>query len=349
LRNKIAAEITRIVSVVPDAARGSDRKYTGSIMTRAILGLCTLVACTGMLPAQEPAARPPAASSDEERIRAFMRDPAKRAAFMREHFPEPVFDQIAPTLPAGLKPGGILIFSKTNGFRDTPAIQASNAALSAMAQRRSWPFFQTENGAVMNPEQLRQFKLVIWNNTSGDTLTEEQRTAFRAWVENGGSFFGIHGAGGDPTSSSSPLFAPPRSAAAWRWYVDTLLGAQFVVHSPIVPATVRIEDKQSPITKGLPESWQRADEWYAFQENPRNKPGFHILATVDEKSYEPGRASMGADHPLIWSHCVGKGHALYSALGHAAEAYSEPLMIRLLENSIAWGLDQSGGPCPGSH
>ena len=58
------------------------------------------------------------------------------------------------------------------------------------------------------------------------------------------------------------------------------------------------------------------------------------LRTVDEKSYEPGRASMGTDHPLIWWHCVGKGHALYSALGHAAETYPGPLMIRLLENSI---------------
>ena len=58
---------------------------------------------------------------------------------------------------------------------------------------------------------------------------------------------------------------------------------------------------------------------------------------------------MGADHPLIWWHCVGKGHALYSALGHAAEYYAEPLMIRLLENSMAWGLEQSGKPCPASN
>jgi len=274
-----------------------------------------------------------------------MRDPAKRAAFMREHFPEPVFDKTPPTLPDGFKGGGVLIFSKTNGFRDSPAIQASNAALSAIAQRRGWPFFQTENGAVMNPEQLRQFKLVIWNNSSGDTLTEGQRAAFRAWVENGGSVFGIHGAGGDPTAATSPIFAAPRSAAAWEWYVHTLLGAQFKVHSPIVPASIHIEDKASAITKGLPETWQRSDEWYAFEQNPRNNPGTRILATVDEKSYEPGTASMGTDHPLIWWHCVGKGRALYSALGHAAEYYAEPQMLLLLENSMAWGLERSGSVC----
>jgi type 1 glutamine amidotransferase len=55
---------------------------------------------------------------------------------------------------------------------------------------------------------------------------------------------------------------------------------------------------------------------------------------VDEKSYNPGRATMGADHPLVWWHCAGKGHALYSALGHAGNMYAEPLMIRFLDNAI---------------
>src|SRR5947208_10846422 len=107
-------------------------KYTYGIMMRASLTISILLGTSGMLPAQQPAPKPPELSSDEQRQREMMRDPAKRAAFMREHFPEPVFDKTPPALPAGLKPGGILIFSKTNGFRDSPAIQASNTALSAI-------------------------------------------------------------------------------------------------------------------------------------------------------------------------------------------------------------------------
>src|SRR3954462_8315932 len=93
------------------------------------------------------------------------------------------YDSEPPALPADLAPGGVLIFSKTNGYRDEPAIQASNAALTAIATLRGWPSFGTENGAVMNPTQLRMFKLVIWNNTSGDVLTENQRAAFKEWLE----------------------------------------------------------------------------------------------------------------------------------------------------------------------
>src|SRR6266576_122381 len=131
--------------------------------------------------------------------------------------PNPVYDKDPPELPADLKPGGVLIFSKTSGYRDEPAMQASNAALAAISKERNWPFFVTENGAVMNAKQLGHFKVVVWNNTSGDTLTAEQRAAFQSWMESGGSFVGIHGAGGDPVGNHGHT-----SAAEWTWLVDTL-------------------------------------------------------------------------------------------------------------------------------
>ena len=52
---------------------------------------------------------------------------------------------------------------------------------------------------------------------------------------------------------------------------------------------------------------------------------------------------MGRDHPLIWTHCVGRARAFYSALGHAPETYSEPLHRQLLANAIAWSM--SPGAC----
>jgi type 1 glutamine amidotransferase len=200
----------------------------------------------------------------------------------------------------------------------------------------------TENGAVMNKEQLAKFKVVVWNNNSGDTLTADQREAFKSWVENGGSFVGTHGAGGDP------IYEVPNgrtSLADWKWYVDTLIGAQFVVHSSIQPGDVHVEDPKSPLMKGIPAVFHRADEWYSFAANPRSKPGFHILLTADEKSYNPGRATMGEDHPLAWWHCVDKGHAFYSALGHGGYMYTEPVIIQLYGNAMAWGLAESGQNC----
>ena len=101
--------------------------------------------------------------------------------------------------------------------------------------------------------------------------------------------------------------------------------------------------------KGIPENWVRTvpDEWYAFKDNPRLK-GSHILATADEKTYDPQRSSMGADHPMVWTHCVGKGRVFFSAIGHPAASYTdEPLHLVMLENAMAWALGKNGGPgCP---
>ena len=239
-----------------------------------------------------------------------------------------VYETVPPQLPAQLNETAILIFSKANGFRHEEAIPAAIEAIGGIARRRGWSTVVSDNGAVFNAEQLTRFKVVVWNNTSGDVLRDEQKTAFRDYIENGGGFVGIHGAGGD-------------FSYKWKWYVDTLLGAQFTHHTmnpQFQEATVHVEDRTHPVVRHLGDTWSRVDEWYSFATNPREK-GFHILATVDERTYNPEFLwfkPMGTDHPIMWCHRVGNGRAFYSALGHPASAYSEPEYVGVLENAIAW-------------
>jgi uncharacterized protein len=251
------------------------------------------------------------------------------------------YESVPPALPVRLNATAILIFSKTNGFRDEEAIKAATICLLDIAQRRGWSAVVTDNAAVFRPDLLRRFKLIVWNNTSGDVLTIGQRAAFQSYMENGGGFVGIHGAGGDPKYR-------------WSWYVDTLIGAQFIGH-PFGPqfqqATMRIEDSTNPATRELGDTWIRLDEWYSFATNPRDK-GLHVLVTVDESTYSPMMSllilhkdlRMG-DHPVVWVHCVGNGRAFYSAIGHAADTYREPKHIQLLEGAIAWGAGLAGTQC----
>jgi type 1 glutamine amidotransferase len=252
------------------------------------------------------------------------------------------YETVAPILPAQFDGPAILVFSKTNGFRHEEAIPAANRAFSGIAKSRGWSVFLTEDAGIFNAEQLGRFKAVVWNNTSGDVLTSAQRTAFKAYLEAGGGFVGIHAAGGDPKY-------------AWRWYVDDLIGAQFIGHtlSPqYQEATIRIEDNTSPATKGLGSSWVRTDEWYSFESSPRAKR-YHILANLDESSYSPfmtfpllkPRDIHMGDHPIIWSHCVVNGRAFYSALGHLASAYEEPKYLQLLEGATAWAAGLEGSRC----
>jgi type 1 glutamine amidotransferase len=245
-----------------------------------------------------------------------------------------VYETTPPAMPADLKHPAILVFSKTNGFRHEESIPAAYALFAGVAREKGWSYFQTENGATFSPEILSKFDAVVFNNVSGDVFTPAQRAAFKSWLENGGGFVGIHGAGGDFKYD-------------WRWYVEDVIGAQFIMHT-MAPqfqvATFNVEDKTHAVTAALPASWRHMEEVYTFAKSPR-APGYHILATVDENSYKPigmfGRdLRMGGDHPMVWWHCVGKGRVLYSALGHKARAYSVPEYRTLLINAVGWAARQ---------
>jgi type 1 glutamine amidotransferase len=250
-----------------------------------------------------------------------------------------VYETTPPDLPANLPRPAVLVFSKTNGFRHEEAIPAANTMFRQLASERGWGFFQTENGATFNPAMLSRFDVVVFNNVSGDVFTPEQRQALRSFIENGGGFVGVHGSGGDPSY-------------AWSWYVDELIGAQFIGH-PMKPqlqqATVRVEDQGHPAMRGLPANWVRTDEWYSFKASSRRE-GYHILATLDESTYNPKgmfgqELAMGKDHPIAWWHCVGKGKVFYSAMGHKASAYAEPQYRQMLAGALAWAMPGQGSEC----
>lgn len=244
-----------------------------------------------------------------------------------------VYETVPPQVPADLPRPAILVFSKTNGFRHEEAIPAANAMLAEAAKENGWGYFQTENGATFDPAILARFDAVVFNNVSGDVFIPAQREALKAFIAKGGGFVGIHGSGGD-------------MSYAWDWYVNDLIGAQFIGH-PMNPqfqeATVRIEDKAHPATTGLPETLQRTDEWYSFAKSPR-RDGVHILATLDESTYSPkglfgDDLRMGQDHPIAWWHCSGEGRVLYSAMGHLPTAYAEPDYRKMLIAATKWTID----------
>ena len=250
-----------------------------------------------------------------------------------------VYETTPPALPAEIRRPAILVFSKTNGYRHEEAIPAANAMFAAVAREKGWGYFQTENGATFSPAILSRFDAVVFNNVSGDVFTPQQRQAFRSFIENGGGFVGVHGAGGDQSYD-------------WKWYVNHVIGAQFIGH-PMNPqfqrATVRKSAEDHPATLHLPTEWRRVDEWYSFEKAVRG-PDHHVLLRLDESTYPNKKLmgrdlAMGADHPIAWWRCLGKGRVLYSAMGHQPTAYAEPDYRRMLTGAVSWALKLEGSEC----
>ena len=256
-------------------------------------------------------------------------------------FPSTHHDTVAPRIPADLVTPAVLVFSKTNGFRHIEGIAGGGRALQSITQRNGWGMFHTENGAVFNEQDLARFDAVVFLNASGDMLSAHQEQAFQNWLEAGGGWLGIHAAGDD-------------SHAGWQWYIDNLIGADFTAHilgPQFQRATVVLENHQHRALQGLPDIWDHVEEWYSWAQSPRSR-GFTILATIDEDSYTPVQKVLGrevdlrmVDHPVVWSNCVGSGRSIYTAMGHKAEAFEQPRLRKLIDNSLSWLLDKSATDC----
>jgi len=254
-------------------------------------------------------------------------------------FPSTSYETEPPPVPPSLTSPAVLLFTKTNGFRHAEGIEAGVRLFNALGEKNGWSMFHTENSAIFNAEDLARFDVVVFHNTTGNALSSDQREALKNSLESGGSWLGVHA-------------AADGSHAYWPWYMQNLIGVEFTAHimSPqFQAATVHNEAPDHPVMQGLPVQWSHTEEWYSWKASPRGK-GFEILATIDEDSYNPVQKMLGrerdlrmGDHPIAWYRCVGDGRALYSTMGHSAEAYEAPEHRTLLENALDWLLQD--GAC----
>jgi type 1 glutamine amidotransferase len=224
-----------------------------------------------------------------------------------------------------------LVFSKvTNYYHES--IPAGVAAIRKLGTEHGFEVVVSDDPAQFADAQLANFQVVVFNNTNstppkGALLDATQRAAFQRYIRAGGGYVGIHSASGTERD--------------WEWYGD-LVGAFFKVHPKIQKLEVKIEDREHPSTKGLPQTWIRTEEPYDFLTNPRRT--VHVLATYNPASYEGH--TMGPDHPIVWCHNFDGGRAWYTGLGHASSAFTdEPHFIQHLLGGIEWAAGVATGNC----
>lgn len=220
----------------------------------------------------------------------------------------------------------VLVFSKTAAFRHG-AIPDALKTIRELGQTHRFAVEDTEDAGQFTSQYLKKFRVVVFNNTTGDVLNSEQQAAFEKFIRKGGNFVGIH--------------AATDCEYDWPWYAG-LVGAQFKTHPAGQTATVVVEDRTHPSTRMLPEKWTIFDEWYDFRVSPR--PNVTVLANLDESSYRNG--TMGADHPIIWCQQYDGGRSWYTGLGHANKNYSDPLFRAHLLGGLLWAAGVEKAPKP---
>lgn len=218
----------------------------------------------------------------------------------------------------------VLVFSKTEGFRHG-SIPSGIAMIEQLGLDNDFDVVSIEDAALFTFDYLKDFQAVIFLSTTGNILNDSQQLAFEQYIQNGGSYVGIH-------SASDTEYD-------WPWYGD-LVGAYFDSHPAGTPkATIKVSDRVHPSTEMLPFSWDRTDEWYNYRTNPRGK--VHVLATLEEKSYSGG--NMGWDHPIAWCREFDGGRSWYTGGGHTNASYDEPLFKEHVLGGIYYAVGEVTG------
>jgi type 1 glutamine amidotransferase len=211
----------------------------------------------------------------------------------------------------------ILVFSKTAGFRHG-SIEPGIAALRNLGATNGFAVDATEQAGQFTTANLSRYKAVVFLSTTGDVLNSDQQAAFMTYIRSGGGFVGVH--------------AAADTEHGWPWFGD-LVGAFFASHPAPAQARIRVEKRDHPSTRTLPDPWNRFDEWYDFKRNPRSQ-GVTVLLSLDESSYSGGQ--MGSDHPIAWYHEHDGGRAWYTAGGHTDASFSEPAFLEHLLGGIRY-------------
>ncbi|AXG82106.1 ThuA domain-containing protein [Streptomyces paludis] len=211
-------------------------------------------------------------------------------------------------------PPRVVLYSRTTAYRHD-SIPAGVEAVGRLVAEDGFESVATEDPAALERE-IPRCAVVVFLSTSGEVLTPAARDALRRHLAGGGGFVGIHAA----------------ACTEYDWpYYGELLGARFARHPDLQPGTVAVTDHAHPATRHLDARWDFTDEWYDFRAVPA---GVRVLARAHESSYTGG--GMGADHPLVWCHERMGGPVFYTALGHTAESFADPVFLAHLRGGIRY-------------
>ncbi|MBE2317684.1 ThuA domain-containing protein [Solirubrobacter sp. CPCC 204708] len=268
----------------------------------------------------------------------------------------------------------IMLYTGTTGFRHTDGINGGVPTLTSKLQALGYTVDRedcVDNGgatavatncdhADKNPRiftdaNLARYDAVVFLNMSwswaggnkpGPLLDDAQKAAIIKYTQNGGGIAAIHNA----TDAAA-------GRSAWDWWdggPNSMVGSTMPGHSANnIVATVQTADKNHLSTKDLPDTWTLSDEHYNFLRNVRGT--HHVLATFDERTYNPGPNAKGQDHPITWCKLYDgrgindgtstpkdytDGRTWVTGMGHNGARYTENggdgPMVKMMLGGIRW-------------
>jgi type 1 glutamine amidotransferase len=227
----------------------------------------------------------------------------------------------ALSLSAQEKEPSVLVFSKTKGYKHK-SIPSGIDFFKNLQKETNWKIDFSIDGNDFTSENLKNYKVIVFLNTTGNILEDNQKKAFQKYINRGNGFVGIH--------------AASDTEKEWTWFTN-MIGATFKIHPKVQNGTLYIDtSSEHPAINHLKEKEVFKDEWYSFLK-PVAKH-VNVLATLDDTSYETKQISTKS-HPITWYHHFDGGRVFYTGLGHTNESYEDVRFKKMIKGAILWAAD----------
>ncbi|ADY53864.1 putative secreted glycosyl hydrolase [Pseudopedobacter saltans DSM 12145] len=207
-------------------------------------------------------------------------------------------------------------------------VSAALVWLEEFSKKENFQITVINHPKEMEKVDLANYKVFIQLNYPPYNWTDKTKQAFENYIDEGhGGWVGFHHA---------TLLGDFDGYPMWNWFSDFMGGIKFKSYiAERATGTVHVEDSKHPIMNGLPTSFDLPDdEWYTFDKNPRDN--VHVLANVDESSYNPASNVKMGDHPVIWINHHKKAKNVYFLMGHHANLLKTENFKKIFANAILW-------------
>lgn len=254
---------------------------------------------------------------------------------------------VGPAGAQGSKPAFrvIAFFTGRHDLAHIDFVREANRWFPQQAAQHGFSYDTTSNWQNLNASFLARYQVVVFLDTRPDQPA--QRAAFQAYMDGGGAWLGFH--------FSAFALTPSTYPQNWDWYHTQFLGTGEYAGNTWRPtsATLRVQDRRHPTTRGLPATFASApNEWYKWTRDLRQNPVIDVLLAIDPSSFPLGTGPKAHEiwhegyYPVAWTNR--RYRMVYINMGHndmdyehgtnqpLSSTFSSPLQSRFILQSLQW-------------
>ncbi len=221
----------------------------------------------------------------------------------------------------------VIVLTERGGLHES-FVAAALDFLHTLSGREHFAITVINEANEVNDKLLADCQVFIQLNFPPYRWNDTAKAAFVKYIEVGrGGWVGFHHASLLGEFDGYPM---------WTWFSGFMGNIRFDNYiAETTAGKVIVEDQQHPVMRNVPSSFTvEGEEWYTFNKDPR--PNVHVLARVDESSYDPPSGIKMGDHPVIWTNETVKARNVYFLMGHQASLLKNEAFRTMLANAILW-------------